>query len=206
MGLALGHLGEPDRAEPHLRAALAVAPDDATVRTALQSLLIAGGREPLTPTGAEYGPGAELAGAAWWVLAQRRLRGGAPTEAAHLFEEAGRLLARSSPAPARAERILASYIGQAVSLLLAGNWAGAQAAFSHLEPAAREAPRSAAQTRRIVSFARQLYEVGEALPLLTPAEQSEALAPLRELVLGTRLEVGFNDGQYSAALHWRSLY
>lgn len=205
LGMALGHLQRWRGAEAALNSALELAPDDAMLRAALQSAQIQLGVEPLPLSGAETGPAAEIAGAVCWISGQRRLAEGNPTEGAQLFEQAGSLLAKWSPVDVRAERVAACFIARAVALLLAGEWSAAQRGFWQLEPEVRGVPRSAGQTRALVDFARQLYGVADALPELTPAEQDEALQPLRDLVLNARLHVRFYDGTLPVAMYWETI-
>src|SRR5207248_3291695 len=114
----------------------------------------------------------ELAGAAAWLWGQRRLREGSAAEAAGWFGEAADHFIRSSPTSVLGERIAACYIGQVTSYLLAEQLDAAQQGF------ARTGARAAVPEAALL-FARQVYEVAEAVRDLPRGEREEALAPVR---------------------------
>ncbi len=195
LGLARGQLGEYSEAVRHLGTALAQDPEDTELRASFLSARLAGGEAPEEPLSLSPPPLAELAGAAEWLRGQADLRGHRVASAARAFARAGDLLASSSPPESAGERVAACYVGQAVSHLVGGELDQARHGFSRLQ--GRESVPPAA-----LRFARQLYEVADALADLEPAERPEAAAPLADLVARARLRLRFYDGRQPVAMHW----
>lgn len=198
LGLSLGHLGHAQAAVAALRAAIEEDPHDARVRLSLLSAELQAG-EPVEPRSEDTG---ELAGAACWQWGQRLLGEGRAADAARSFARAAGLFAAASSGETLPERLAACYVGQAISLLAAGDFLGAQQAYGRL-------PRGAPLPASADTFARQLYELAEAARELSPAEQREVVLPLTDLVLRARLVVRFCDGSGSppgaAVLFWEDL-
>jgi hypothetical protein len=155
---------------------------------------------PLAPARAQ-GQIRELLGAARWCAGQEALRDGRAREAERRFSLAGAEFARAaagSPAARRElpQRRAASLVGQAVALLLAGEPEAAQRLYSRtpLPPVAPTDPLS--------RFAAGLYELCEEMTRLSSEDQAPAAEALREVVLETRLAVGFYDGRSAVSLSW----
>jgi hypothetical protein len=197
LGMSLGRVEEPGRAARALAAAVAEAPHDVPLWGSLLSARIQAGIEEEVPSGLS-GPAGELAGAATWILGQRSLREGRPAEAARRFAEAAALFEAWSPAELLPERAAACYVGGAVSHLLAAQLDAAQQGFSRLSG-------RAAVGGPVLAFARQVFEVVEAMRELSPEERAEVLDPLAGLVLRLRLRVRFYDQVRPVAMHWENL-
>lgn len=198
LGLALGRLDFPSLAADHLRATSQEAPNDPELRASLISAEIRAGLIPERVSGSATGALAEISGAGEWVRGQASLREGWAVAAAEEFQKAGELFARHSPPEVLAERIAAAYIGEVVSHLAAGQLDAAQRGFSRLRERAR-LPEPTLQ------FARGLYELADALRILTPEERTEELAPLVETVLSARIRVRFYDATRPVEMYWENL-
>ncbi len=92
----------------------------------------------------------------------------------------------------------AAYFGYAVSLILADRLDAAQLAWSGLGGAAVLPTTS-------LAFARQVYELADALRGPADHDRWEMLAPLREWIVTARLRVEFFDGHGSVRMHWEEL-
>ena len=197
LGMALGCLGEPNRAAEALARGCEEDPSDLELRASLVSAQMGQGA---VPPSIPHLPGRanELKGAAAWLRGQQQLRDGDAHGAAGSFFSAAHFFAEASPLPVLGERIAACYVGLAISHLLTGMLDAAQGDFSRLSGRG-SAPQSA------LAFARQVYEVADAVRELSPEEQRDALAPLAELVLQVRLHVRYYDGTGPVAMHWENL-
>ncbi|HTE20751.1 MAG TPA: hypothetical protein VK689_20490, partial [Armatimonadota bacterium] len=140
----------------------------------------------------------ELNGAVAWLRAQQQLRDRDAHAAVADFFSAAHFFTEASPLPVLGERIAACYVGLAISHLLTGMLDAAQGDFSRL------AGRGS-MPQPMLQFARQVYEIADAMRDLSPDERREALAPLAELVLRARLRVRFYDGTGPVAMHWENL-
>jgi hypothetical protein len=145
----------------------------------------------------------ELLGAAHWRHGQVVLGLGRDREAARAFvRSAAEFAAAADLSPvARQElpaRQAASFVGQTVALLLAGESEAAQRLFSRTDFT------GVVNADPIARFAAGLFELCEELQLLPASERAEIAAGLRVVVLQTRLVVGFFDGRQAVSLAWQS--
>jgi tetratricopeptide (TPR) repeat protein len=223
LGFALARLNREEEARERLREAARQSSADWAARASLASLLLRIHSEANFPPplrAASSSPAAEavahleeavaqgpppaareLLGAAHWscgrdALASRRDREAARqfAAAAEQFQEAAELSGvarRALPA-----RQAAAYVGQAVALLLADEPDAAQRLFSRTPRANVESSDA------IVRFAAGLYELCEELRHLPVPDRAEAADALREVVLQTRLVVGFYDARQAVNLAW----
>ncbi|MGV3724304.1 MAG: hypothetical protein ACO1SX_25700 [Actinomycetota bacterium] len=173
-------------------------PGDALLRASLLSAEIIAGRLPDPPAALTDGPLSELAGAAAWLRGQASLRDGIPPIAAASFQQASMLLVSHVPGSVIAERASAAFVGEAVSRLAAGQLEAAQQCYLRL-PGRERLPAGSAQ------FARQLYEVADALKEIEPTDRPDALQPLVELVTASRLRVRFFDQERPVEIWWEHL-
>jgi hypothetical protein len=215
LALALAWLDRREEAVERLGEAVRQSRSDWLARASLASLLLGSPDAALRPDPvalldealATAPPASqpavrELLGAARWRTGQEALRAGREREAAREFAEAGRQFARAAQASGAARlelpaRQSASFVGQAVALLLAGETEAAQRLFS-----AAPLPRVAA-TDPLSRFAAGLYELCEELARAPAEERIEASSELRQVVLETRLAVGFFDGRRAVSMAWQ---
>jgi tetratricopeptide (TPR) repeat protein len=219
---ALARLNREEEAIEHLREAVCRAPQDWLARASLASLLLRA-EDGIAALGPKVSPASdaaahleaamataseasrpvvqELLGAARWREGQTALARGACREAGRLFAAAGRGFERAAArsGAARLElpaRQAAAFVGQAVALLLAGEAEAAQRLFSRTA-------FSVTAAQPLVRFAAGLYELCEELAGVPPDERAGVATALPEVVLATRLEVGFYDGRRGVSLFWR---
>lgn len=232
LGQALARLNRPVEAAERLREAIQQAPVDGLARASLASLLLCSRSECLSasalpflstsltssltseavtqleaalaePASAPVARSAlhELLGAARWACGQEALREGSDPEAARQFAAARVQFAAAAQRSGAARRALpqrqaAVFVGEAVALLLSGQVEAAQRLFS------RSRVPAAAARDPVGQFAAGLYELCEELVRLPAGERTGAAAPLRGVVLETRLAVGFYDGRQAVTLAW----
>lgn len=198
LGLALGRTEDPAGAVRELSLAREEDPDDPLLLASLISAHLQLGDPWIGRVAANAGPLGELSAASLWLEGQHLLRDRRPREAARLFAEAGERFLSASPPELVEDRLLASFVGQAISYLVAGELEAAQLAYSRLA-------RRGVVPEAVTQFARQLYELADEARALPEAERREALGPLAELVLGARLRVRFYDPSRPVAMHWENL-
>jgi tetratricopeptide (TPR) repeat protein len=198
LGLALGRLGPIEGALQPLNRALDESPEDAQLAASLLSAQLLAGRLPQPPPAPAAGPLSEMAGAVYWLLGQSALRQCRPDVAARDFQLAGVLLGTGAPAVLRAQRASAAYFGEAVSRLAAGQLEAAQQCYLRLPDRNRLPAETAA-------FARQLYEVADALREIDPSDQAAALQPLVDLIGAARLRLRFFDQERPVEIWWDHL-
>lgn len=224
LGLCRGQEGDIAGALVDLTAALAEAPEDELLQAAALSARLRLGlpalpadtavpdragrlslpdarRSPPLPSAPEVpriGPLGELLGAAAWHDAQECVRRNQPAPAAREFRRAAEQFQLASPAAVLADRMAAAYFGYAASLILADRLDAAQLAWSNLGGAA-DLPAAS------LAFARQVYELADALRGQADHERREVLAPLREWIVTARLRVEFYDGHAPVRIRWEEL-
>jgi tetratricopeptide (TPR) repeat protein len=198
LGLALGRLGQSMEAARALSKAVLEEPNASGLRASFQSAQIEAGVVPDAGDARARDFPEEIAGAAEWLRGQSRLRARNAAGAARHFEQAGALFARSSPEPVLGERLAACYVGQAISLLLAGQLDAAQQCFSRLR-------RRELVPVTVHAFAQQLYELADAVRDFPSDERAAAIGPLVDLVLAARLRVRFYDGSQPVAMRWENM-
>lgn len=197
LGLALARLGQSQEAMAALSRAVTLTPGDPAPLAALLSVSLLNGAPVTVSLAAAEGPAGELAGALAWVEAQALLTGDARAAAA-CFSQAAERFARYSSPETLGERVVAAYLGAAVSYLAAGQPALAQRAFSTLIGGV-PVPEAA------LSFARQLYELATLFTDLDASERLDTIAPLVALVLRARLRTVLYDGTAPVVIRWEHL-
>jgi tetratricopeptide (TPR) repeat protein len=198
LGLALGQLGEDVRAAAALRATLAHAPTDSVLRACLWSVELDAG---VLPEEVAASPVlGELRAARDWLQGQTLALNKRYTQSAQAFGAAAAGFASHSPTETLSERLAACYVGQGIAYLLAGEPEAAQACYSRLPVQARAAGSASPVSR----FAGELYALAEAIRELPPAERTEVVAPLAELLAAVRMRVRFLDPEQppQVALRW----
>jgi tetratricopeptide (TPR) repeat protein len=217
MGLALARLNREAEAVDRLQQAVAQSASDWLARASLSSLLLrtpslATDRRPVVALLEEAVTAAprssraavrELLGAAHWRSSQELLGEGHPREAERQFARAGEEFARAanesmSARPHLTARLSAVLVGQAVAFIAAGAPEAAQRLFSRTP-----VPRTPSADP-LCRFAAGLYELCDELAPVSAEERAPAVEALRQVVLQTRLEVGFYDGRGSVCLAWWS--
>lgn len=198
LGLALGRLQDPAGAARELTLAREEEPEDPLLLASLISARLQLGEPLAERVAGGTGPLGELVAASRWLEGQQQLRDRRPREAARLFAEAGERFITASPPELVGDRLAASFVGQAISYLVACELEAAQLAYSRLQ-------RTGKLPEGMRPFARQLYELADEARALPEAERREALEPLAELVLGAKLLVRFYDPSRPVAMHWENL-
>jgi len=198
LGLTLGRMGAYQSAARWLTDAAIENPGDPLLQASLLSARLLSGEFPDAHPSPADGPLAEMNGALEWLHGQRLLGDLRHSEAAAAFHRSGALLTATAPAPIAAERASAVFIGEAVCRLAAGQFEAAQQCFSRLSRRERLSPET-------LQFARQLYDVAEALHDLDAAERAEAVQPLVDLVRAARLRHRFFDQEAPVNLWWDHL-
>jgi hypothetical protein len=145
-----------------------------------------------------------LHGAACWRLGQEALGQARDRDAAAQFDRAAGafLVAAQHAATARRplpERLAATYVGQAVAMIGAEQFAAVTQLF------ARRRSQGMAVSPALSRFARDLYEICDLLPRLDPSERAAAIAGLRPLVTGAGMAVQIWDGAQPVNVTWRGL-
>jgi hypothetical protein len=142
-----------------------------------------------------------LRGATHWRLGQDALARDGDREAVTQFERAAGAFVTAARHAATArhplpERLAVTYVGQAVAMTGAEQFAGAIQLF------ARRRAQGMAVTPAIHRFAHELYEICDLLPRLEPPERAAAVAALRPLVTGTAIAVQIWDGSQPVSVTW----
>lgn len=198
LGMSLGRLDDPRGAVAALERACREAPEDVGLRASLISAQV-DCAIPSAPTGAASpGPLGEVSGAAGWIWGQHLLRERRPMDAGRAFLDAAVRFQSASAPDLLPERLGACYVGQAISYLVAGELDSAQLGYARTIGRAAPPPS-------VAQFARQVYEIVEAVRELEPAERIPALAPLADLVLQARLRIRFYDQVRPVSMHWENL-
>jgi hypothetical protein len=213
LALALARMGEEDAARAAFAAAVAVAPEDPHLRCAHAAFLLRGGRGAEALGEAEAGLGVveedasprvpllSARGAAHWLLGQEAVARGEDRRAVAAFEQAARsfLAAGASPARSLSEWLAAAYVGQAVAMVAAGQYASAPRLF------ARQQAQGMAATPALARFARDLYELCDLTPRLPEAERPAAGHALRPVLSRAVLRASLWDGGCPLILAWYGL-
>lgn len=223
LALARARMGE--EAREAFAEAVAAAPQDGYTRCAGAAYLLRIGCGTEALREAEAGlavvgcpaPGAEersgedalrsallsLRGGARWLLGQEAVREGEERRAVMEFEHATRGFLGAAEAPAGraalSERLAAAYVGQAVAMVVAGQYAAAPLLFSRRRAQGMEA------TPALSRFARDLYELCDLAARLPEADRPAAGAALRPVLAGAILAVALWDGGAPPALTWHGL-
>lgn len=145
-----------------------------------------------------------LRGGARWLRGREALQRGRARQAGSEFEQAARAFVAAASVSALArpplpERLAAAYVGQAVAMVAAEQFAAAPQLY------ARRRAQGMTPSPALARFARDLFELCDLATRLNPAERKAAGEALLPVVTRAAMTTSLWDGAHPVILSWSGL-